>query len=73
MEDGDAPVRTHDGYPVWRVRVSVGERTCLGCGETFAADGYCVVCALTPDGKRRKDAPASVLTQSYLRDGEWER
>lgn len=55
------------------MRVSVGERTCLGCGETFAADGYCVVCALTPDGKRRKDAPASVLTQSYLRDGEWER
>lgn len=67
------PVRDADGFAVWRVRVSVGERTCLGCGERLAAGGYCVVCGLTPDGKRRKDAPASVLTESYLRDGEWER
>ncbi len=60
--------------PTWRrptgdtlrlVRVQPGERTCLKCGDTFAAGGYCIHC-----GEDRVGGP-SVATTDYLRPEEY--
>jgi predicted amidophosphoribosyltransferase len=57
------------------VHVAKGERTCLGCGETFSR-GICPRCGLPEPGekggKRREDRlPPTVLTESYLRPEEY--
>jgi hypothetical protein len=66
------PVRDLHGWTVWRVRVTAGELTCQGCGETFAAGEVCPRCGLMENGVRRRELPPAVETVSYLRDGEWE-
>ena len=53
------------------VRVQPGERTCLECGDTFAAGGYCLRCGTRDDGARRGETPPSVPTASYLRADEF--
>lgn len=67
-----APVGDFD--PTWRpptgdtiglVRVQSGERTCLGCGDTFAAGGYCIHC-----GENNAGSP-SVATADYLHPDEY--
>lgn len=70
------PVRDHAGHTVWRVRVAPGERTCLGCGDTFHAGDFCLRCNTDEDGKPLRDhrlRPPSVPTLSYLRSGEREK
>ena len=68
---------TADDWEFYLVRVGKGERTCLGCGETFPADGYCARCGLPdPGAKSRNDTvaeklPPSVATDSYLRPEEY--
>ena len=47
------------------VRVQPGERTCLECGDTFAAGGYCIHC-----GEEHAGSP-SVATVNYLRPDEY--
>lgn len=71
------------GYdPAWKaptgdtlrlVQVQPGERTCLACGDTFAAGGYCMRCGTRDDGTRRAkgDMPPSVATAAYLRPDEY--
>ncbi len=57
----------------WLVRVQPGERTCLGCGDTFAPGAYCVRCGTSEDGTRRSkdEFPPSVATADYLRPEEY--
>ena len=61
------------GDTQWLVRVQPGERTCLGCGDTFAAGGYCLRCGTRDDGTRRAkgDMPPSVATAAYLHPDEY--
>ena len=61
------------GDTQWLVLVQPGERTCLGCGDTFAPGGYCMRCNTGEDGTRRSkdDMPASVPTAAYLRPEEY--
>ena len=72
-----------DGLPIWRVRVAMGERTCLNCGETFTThqdsiereQGACPICTASEtgeDGTRRQRKQPSVPTIDYLRPGEYE-
>lgn len=61
------------GDTQWLVLVQPGERTCLACGDTFAANGYCMRCGTRDDGTRRSkdDMPPSVPTAGYLHPGEF--
>ena len=61
------------GDTQWLVMVHPGERTCLACGDTFAAGGYCTRCCTSEDGVRRtrRDMPPSVPTAAYLRPDEY--
>lgn len=61
------------GDTQWLVRVHPGERTCLACGDTFAAGSYCMRCGTRADGTRlSKDAmPPSVPTEAYLHPDEY--
>ena len=61
------------GDSQWLVRVQPGERTCLGCGDTFAAGGYCIRCGVRDDGAwcGENDRPPSVATVDYLRPDEY--
>ena len=61
------------GDTQWLVMVQPGERTCLACGDTFAAGGYCMRCGTWEDGTRRAkgDMPPSVPTASYLHADEF--
>lgn len=61
------------GDTQWLVLVQPGERTCLACGDTFAAGGYCLRCGTRDDGTRRSkdDMPPSVPTTAYLRAEEY--
>jgi hypothetical protein len=61
------------GDTQWLVLVQPGERTCLACGDTFAAGGYCLRCGTRDDGTRRSkdDMPPSVPTVTYLRAEEY--
>ncbi len=61
------------GDTQWLVMVQPGERTCLACGDTFAAGGYCMRCGTRDDGTRRSkdDMPPSVPTASYLHADEY--
>lgn len=61
------------GDTQWLVLVQPGERTCLACGDTFAAGGYCMRCGTWEDGTRRAkgDMPPSVPTAGYLHPGEF--
>jgi len=61
------------GDTQWLVMVHPGERTCLACGDTFAAGGYCTRCCTSEDGVRRtrRDMPPSVPTAGYLHPGEF--
>jgi len=79
------PPKDADGPPIWRVRVLMGERTCLNCGETFTPrrdsiwreQGACPIC-----GESKKDEQTgtrharpkqpSVPTLTYLREGEYQ-
>lgn len=47
------------------VRLQPGERTCLACGDTFAAGGYCIHCGESHVGR------PSVATAAYLRPEEY--
>ena len=78
-----APPRDADGHPIWRVRVTMGERTCQSCGATFTPFhddlgrliGACPICtasAADEDGTRRQRKQPSVPTVDYLRAGEYE-
>ena len=53
------------GDTQWLVRVQPGEQTCLACGDTFAAGGYCIHC-----GENHVGGP-SVATAAYLRPEEY--
>ena len=61
------------GDTQWLVMVHPGERTCLECGDTFAAGGYCIRCCTGEDGVRRtkSEMPASVATAGYLHPEEY--
>ena len=61
------------GDTQWLVQVQPGERTCLACGDTFAAGGYCLRCGTRDDGTRRAkgDMPPSVATAAYLHPDEY--
>lgn len=61
------------GDTQWLVVVQPGERTCLECGDTFAAGGYCIRCGVRDDGAwcSEEDRPPSVLTVDYLRPDEY--
>ena len=61
------------GDTQWLVMVQPGERTCLACGDTFAAGGYCMRCGTREDGVRRtrRDMPPSVPTAGYLHADEY--
>ncbi|TXH58889.1 MAG: hypothetical protein E6Q97_01150 [Desulfurellales bacterium] len=61
------------GDTQWLVMVQPGERTCLGCGDTFAAGGYCIRCGVRDDGAwcSEQDRPPSVPTVSYLNQDEY--
>ncbi len=61
----DPTWRAPTGDTQWLVRVQPGERTCLRCGETFAAGTYCIHC-----GENAIGAP-SVATADYLRPEEY--
>ena len=71
---GDRYWPTADDLEFRMVRVAKGERTCLGCGETFN-QGICPRCGLPEpgekEGKRRDHLPPSVATVSYLRPEEY--
>lgn len=69
----DPTWRAPTGDTQWLVLVQPGERTCLGCGDTFAPGGYCMRCGTRADGTRRSkdDMPASVPTAAYLRPEEY--
>lgn len=53
--------------------VSPDEMTCLVCGETFTAGGYCERCGLAEDGSTRfpKGTAPAVKTLDYLKPGEY--
>jgi endogenous inhibitor of DNA gyrase (YacG/DUF329 family) len=53
------------GDTQWLVMVHPGERTCLACGDTFAAGRYCIHC-----GEENAGSP-SVATADYLRPAEY--
>ncbi len=61
------------GDTQWLVMVQPGERTCLGCGDTFAAGTYCIRCGVRKDGAwcGEDDRPPSVPTIDYLRPDEY--
>ena len=61
----DPKWRPPTGDSIYFVRVQPGERTCLECGDTFAAGGYCIHC-----GEDRIGGP-SVPTAAYLRPDEY--
>jgi len=61
----DPAWRPPTGDTQWLVRVRPGERTCLECGDTFAAGSYCIHC-----GEENGGAP-SVATAAYLRPEEY--
>lgn len=71
--DNDPTWRPPTGDTQWLVRVQPGERTCLECGDTFAAGGYCIRCCTSEDGTRRSknELPPSVATAAYLRPEEY--
>jgi hypothetical protein len=71
--DYDPNWRPPTGDTLGIVRVQPGERTCLECGDTFAAGGYCIRCCTSEDGVRRtkSEMPASVATAGYLRPEEY--
>ena len=67
---------TADDWNFHVVHVIPGERTCLGCGETFPGGGYCQRCGLPEPGekrgRRRQDRlPPSVPTEGYLQPDEY--
>ncbi len=61
------------GDTQWFVMVQPGERTCLGCGDTFAPGGYCIRCGVREDGAwcGEDKRPPSVATVDYLRSDEY--
>ena len=61
----DPTWRPPTGDTVHLVRVQPGERTCLECGDTFAAGGYCIHC-----GEENAGSP-SVATADYLQPEEY--
>ena len=68
---------TADDWDFYLVRVQTGERTCLGCGETFVG-GFCPRCGLPEPGEqggkgRLERLPPSMPTESYLRPEEYRR
>jgi len=67
-------VRDTDGHIVRMVRVTPGERTCLGCGEVVsAAEPFCVVCVNGHDTVAIQQANANdlIATESYLHPDEY--
>lgn len=60
------------GLPVWLVRVTRGELTCLACGETFSQTDICPRCGLLDNGEWRAELPPAVPTTTYLRPEEYE-
>lgn len=52
---------------------SPNEMTCLVCGETFPAGGYCERCGIGEDGSTRFPAgkTPAVRTLEYLQEGEY--
>lgn len=77
ISDGHWQPPTADSLEYHLVRVVKGERTCLECGETFPAGGFCVRCGLLEPGQRagnqiRADKlPPNVATDSYLLPEEY--
>lgn len=71
--DYDPNWRPPSGDTLRLVRVHPGERTCLECGDTFAAGGYCIRCCTSEDGVRRtrSEMPPSVPTAIYLQPEEY--
>lgn len=65
--------RPPTGDTQWLVQMQPGERTCLACGETFAAGSYCIRCCTSEDGVRRtrSEMPPSVPTAIYLQPEEY--
>lgn len=75
------PPRDCEGFPVWRVKVAPGERTCAECGDTFhpgalwyedhglGRGGCCQRCAGRADDYAVSQRP-SVLTAAYLQPEE---
>lgn len=69
----DPTWKAPSGDTQWLVQVQPGERTCLACGDTFAAGGYCMRCGTWEDGTRRlkNEMPPSVPTAAYLHPEEY--
>lgn len=57
------------------MKVTAGELTCLGCGETFQPGKRCYRCGSDEKGKAKRVhlLPPAVPTVSYLKNDEWER